>query len=83
MLGIPFSSNRGRGPILFAGLGRVFHADDNLDRPINGLAIDLSIARWGRDSVGAEIGLQGNYRDSGDEELKYAAFYAMLRFGRL
>lgn len=83
MLGLPLTGPGGRGPIVFAGLGRVFHADDNLDKPQNGLGIDLSLRRWGGPSSGGEIGIQGNYMDRGDEEIRYGAFYIKLRIGNL
>lgn len=82
LVGIPFAPHR-RSAILYLGLGRVFHADDQLDRPINGLAAEFTIFRWGSERAGGEFGLQGFYRDRGDEEVEYIAFNVGLRLGGL
>lgn len=84
MIGLPFNaSNPRRGPVLYAGFGRVFHADDSLDQPINGLAAEFSFLRWGGQGVGGEMGIQGFYVDKGDVEVEYIAFNIGLRFGSL
>ena len=82
LVGVPFAPHR-KSSILFVGLGRVFHADDQLNRPINGLAAEFTIFRWGSERGGGEFGLQGFYRDRGDEEVKYIAFNVGLRLGSL
>lgn len=83
MIGLPFTDNPRRGPVLYAGFGRVFHADDSLQQPINGLAAEFSFFRWGGESLGGEMGIQGFYADKGDEEVEYIAFNVGLRFGGL
>lgn len=84
MIGLPFNAkNPRRGPVLYAGFGRVFHADDSLDQPINGLAAEFSFLRWGGSGVGGEMGIQGFYVDKGDEEVDYIAFNIGMRFGNL
>ena len=78
MIGFPFQGPK--GPILFVGGSRTFHADDNLPKPVNGIAVEMSFARWGGRSFGGEFGIQGNI--SGDD-VSYAAVSLGFRFGDL
>lgn len=78
MVGLPFGDHR--GPIVYAGLSRVFNADDNIAGPTNGVAAEITMYRWGSESVGGSIGLQGAIAN---DDLHYGAFNVSLRFGTL